>query len=102
VVAQDPAGGSPAQQTSTVTISVAEAASPTPEVVPVPSVIGLPRGAAVAQLRGAGFGVDVSYQAECDVVDPACQYVPGVVWAQSPDAGQMAEVSSVVTIVVSP
>jgi len=102
VVGQDPAGGSPAQQTSTVTISVAEAASPTPEVAPVPSVIGLPRGAAVAQLRGTGFGVDVSYQAECDVVDPACPYVPGVVWAQSPDAGQVTEVGSVVTIVVSP
>jgi len=102
VVAQDPAGGSSAQQASTVTISVAEAASPTPDVVAVPSVIGLARGAAVAQLRGAGFAVDVVYQAECDVVDPTCQYEPGVVWAQSPDAGQDAGVGSVVTIVVNP
>ena len=103
VVAQDPGGGEAAQQTTTVTISVAEAVSPTPQITTVPGVIGLPRGAAVAQLQGAGFRVDVSYAAECDpAVDPACQYRPGVVWAQSPGAGQAAEIGSPVTIVVNP
>jgi penicillin-binding protein 1A len=102
VVAQSPGGGEMAQQTSTVTISVAEAPSPTPEVAVVPSVVGLPRTVAVAQLRGSGFRVDVSYNEECHPADPTCEYRPGVVWAQSPAAGEQAEVGSTVTIVVNP
>ncbi len=102
VVAQDPDGGSSAQQTSTVTIQVAEAASPTPEIAIVPNVIGSTRGSASAQLRNAGFRVTISYQQECDPNDADCDYRSGVVWAQSPAAGAQAEVGSTVTIVVNP
>ena len=102
VVGQDPDGGESAQQTSTVTISVTEAPSPEPELVPVPDVVGLPRGAAVAQLQSAGFRVEVSYTPKCDVTDPTCQYRPAVVWAQSPAGGEDAEAGSRVTIVVNP
>ncbi len=102
VVAQDPDGGTQAQMTSTVTISVVEAASPTPELATVPSVIGSVRAAATAALHGAGFRVTVSYDRECDPVDPSCDYRADVVWSQSPSGGTPAELGSTVTIVVNP
>ncbi len=102
VVAQDPDGGASALQTSTVTISVAEATSPVPEVAVVPDVTGSSEGSAAARLRRAGFEVAVSYQAECDASDPTCVYRQGVVWAQSPAAGSEAELGTTVTIVVNP
>lgn len=98
VVAQDPDGGSRAQQTSTVTISVSEQ----PEVATVPDVIGLAEGAASARLRNAGFRVTISYQERCDPGSPECDYQPGIVWKQTPKGGAKAEVGSTVTIVVSP
>ncbi|OFW78066.1 MAG: hypothetical protein A2Z48_01715 [Actinobacteria bacterium RBG_19FT_COMBO_70_19] len=102
VVAQDPDGGERALQTSTVTISVAEEASPTPDLATVPDVIGASEGSASAQLRNAGFRVTVSYQRECDPEAPECDYRQGVVWAQSPGGGAQAEIGSTVTIVVNP
>jgi 1A family penicillin-binding protein len=102
VVAQDPGAGERAQQTSTVTITVAQAASPTPETAIVPSVVGSPEGAATAQLQAAGFRVASSYQQECDPADPACDYRSGVVWAQSPSGGRSADIGSTVTIIVNP
>ncbi len=102
VVAQEPDAGTQAQQTSTVTISVAEEASPTPELASVPDVIGASPDPATAQLHDAGFRVAVAYEEACDPSDPDCDYGPGVVWAQSPGGGSIAEVGSTVTIVVNP
>lgn len=102
VVAQDPAPGERALQTSTVTISVAEATSPTPRIATVPNVLGSPEGAASAALRKEGFRVAVSYQQECDPNAPDCDYRAGIVWAQSPAGGTRAETGSTVTIVVNP
>lgn len=102
VVAQDPSGGEKALQTSTVTIQVAEAASPTPQLQVVPNVLGSTEGAASAALRKAGFRVAVSYQQECDPSDPECEYRAGIVWAQSPAGGKRAEPGSTVTLVVNP
>lgn len=102
VVAQDPAAGERALQTSTVTISVSEPASPTPQLTTVPDVIGSPEGAASAAIRKAGLRAAVSYQQECDPQAPDCDYRPGIVWAQSPAGGTRIEVGSTVTIVVNP
>jgi penicillin-binding protein 1A len=101
VIRQDPLGGTSAQQTSTVTIVVAEAPQP-PETVAVPNVVGAPRGAAVVALKNAGFAVAVSLQPECDPADPSCDYRKGIVWQQSPPGGNQAEPGSTVTIVVNP
>ena len=98
VVAQDPDGGSRAQQTSTVTISVSEQ----PEVASVPDVIGLAEGAASTRLRNAGFRVAISYEQECDPGSPECDYRTGTVWKQSPRGGTKAEVGSTVTLSVNP
>jgi hypothetical protein len=102
VVAQDPDGGTQAQMTSTVTISVVEEPSPTPELATVPSVIGSVSAAATAALHNAGFRVTVSFEQECDPADPECGYRAGVVWSQTPSGGTSAEVGSTVTIVVNP
>jgi len=101
VVTQDPSAGEMVQQTSTITISVVEAA-PTPSTVTVPNVIGLTRGSATAVLKNVGFHVTVAVQAECDSTDPACDARKGIVWSQSPGAGAEATSGSTVTIVVNP
>jgi penicillin-binding protein 1A len=98
VIAQDPAAGQQALQTSTVTITVSERV----HTAPVPSVIGMTRAAAKATLRGAGFGVVVQSQQQCDPADPGCVYQKGFVWAQSPSAGAKVPVGTAVTIVVNP
>ncbi|HKN81580.1 MAG TPA: PASTA domain-containing protein, partial [Actinomycetota bacterium] len=105
VIAQDPGGGSRLIQTGTVTITVAKGApepSPAPDLAPVPNVVGMQRGAAEAAIRQAGFVASVSDAEECDPDDPACDYRPGVVWSQSPDAGAQQEQGSTVTIFVNP
>jgi penicillin-binding protein 1A len=107
VIAQDPEPGERLIQTGTVTITVSAGEGepeppPPPEVVTVPNVVGMTQGAATAALRGAGFEVAVSFEQQCDPSDPACDYRPGIVWAQSPDGGSEAEAGSTVTIVVNP
>jgi hypothetical protein len=99
VLAQDPAAGSLLVQTGTVTITVARG-SPEPELVDVPSVIGMGQAAATATLQDAGFQVAVVTDPECDPADPGCQYLPGVVWAQEPSGS--AEAGATVTIYVNP
>jgi len=76
--------------------------SPAPDLAPVPNVVGMQRGAAEAAIRQAGFVASVSDAEECDPDDPACDYRPGVVWSQSPDAGAQQEQGSTVTIFVNP
>lgn len=68
----------------------------------MPNVLGLQRGAAASALRAAGFEVAVSYEAECDRLDPVCGYQRGKVWQESPDGGSTLAVGSTVTIVVNP
>jgi beta-lactam-binding protein with PASTA domain len=92
-------------QNGTVTITVAEGApepSPAPDLASVPTVVGMQRGAAEAAIQQAGFAASVSYAKECDPDDPSCDYRPGIVWSQSPDAGAQREQGSTVTIVVNP
>jgi membrane peptidoglycan carboxypeptidase len=99
VIDQEPRGGSSLVQTGTVTITVARG-DPEPELVDVPQVVGMGEAAAAATLRNAGFRVVVVREQECDPADPSCDYVPGVVWSQSP-SGQ-AEPGATITIVVNP
>jgi eukaryotic-like serine/threonine-protein kinase len=101
VIAQDPGGGSRLIQTGTVTITVAKGKPPR-ELATVPNVVGMQRGAAETALAQAGFGASVSFAQECDPDDQACDYRPGVVWSQSPDAGAQREQGSTVTIFVNP
>jgi penicillin-binding protein 1A len=104
VIAQDPGGGSRLILTGTVTITVARGApepSPAPDLAPAPNVVGMPRGAAEAEIRQAGFVASVS-TGECDPDDPSCDDRPGVVWSQSPDAGAQRERGSTITIFVNP
>ena len=98
VIAQDPAAGEQALQTSTVTITVSEG----PRLVPVPDVIGRPEGAARAELERAGFQVVAIVEAACDPEAPDCDHRPGVVWWQSPAGGEQARPGSTVTIRVNP
>ncbi|HKZ75111.1 MAG TPA: PASTA domain-containing protein, partial [Actinomycetota bacterium] len=100
VIAQDPAAGQRALQTSTVTITVAEREEPSTPTVP--NVTGMTEGAATSTLRAAGFEVSVQHEPQCDEADPACDYQKGIVWAQTPAAGTTAEAGSTVTILVNP
>ena len=100
VIAQDPAAGQRALQTSTVTITVAEREEPSTPTVP--NVTGMTEGAATSTLRNAGFDVSVQHEPQCDEADPACDYQKGIVWAQTPAAGTTAEAGSTVTILVNP
>lgn len=104
VIAQDPPGGSRLVQTGTVTITLASAATPSPEPVSatVPNVTGLPRGDAIALLRQAGFRVSVSSQQECDPAVEGCEYRQGIAWSQTPSGGVQADEGATVTIVVNP
>jgi len=97
VIAQDPQAGQRALQTSTVTITVSQKVS----TATVPNVLEMTEGAARALLREAGFEASV-LEKECDLVQPACAHQKGVVWAQSPPAGDKLPVGSTVTISVNP
>jgi penicillin-binding protein 1A len=99
VIDQQPGGGTRLIQTGTVTITVARG-SPEPELVDVPTVVGMGQAAATSALRAAGFRVSVVREQECDPADPGCDYLPGIVWSQSPTG--TAEPGSIVTIVVNP
>jgi hypothetical protein len=99
VIDQEPRGGSSLIQTGTVTITVARG-EPQPELVDVPNVVGMGQAAATSALRGAGFQVAVVREPECDPANPGCEYLPGVVWSQSPTG--RAESGSTVTILVNP
>jgi serine/threonine-protein kinase len=97
VIAQDPQAGQLALQTSTVTITVSQKVS----TATVPNVLEMTEEAARALLRDAGFEASV-LEKECDLLEPACAHQTGVVWAQSPSAGDKLPVGSTVTISVNP
>jgi penicillin-binding protein 1A len=97
VIAQDPQAGQRALQTSTVTITVSKKVS----TATVPNVLGMTEGAARALLQEAGFEASV-LEEECDLDESACAHQKGVVWAQSPSAGDKLPIGSTVTISVNP
>jgi penicillin-binding protein 1A len=99
VVGQNPSGGERAEQTSTVTITVAGRGAGT---ATVPDVVGSTRREAVATLSDAGFDVTVVRDQECSPSSLSCDYKKDVVWSQSPQADDEAEPGSTVTIVVNP
>ena len=58
------------------------------------------QAAATSTLRGAGFEVTVVREPSCYPADPGCEYLPGLVWSQSPTG--RAEPGTTVTILVNP
>ncbi|MCU0268359.1 MAG: Stk1 family PASTA domain-containing Ser/Thr kinase [Acidimicrobiales bacterium] len=90
VFAQDPPGGSTADEGSVVTISVSAGLGDTE----VPDVIGQAEASARSLLENSGFVVETRQQAD-DVVPK------GTVISQNPNPGEMYEKGSKVTIVVS-
>jgi penicillin-binding protein 1A len=99
VIGQDPSGGDRALQASRVRITVAGSGANTAGVT---DVVGMTEDQATTALANAGFEVAVEKDRECRPSKPSCDYRPGVVWSQSPDAGTEADVGSTVTIVVNP
>jgi beta-lactam-binding protein with PASTA domain/tRNA A-37 threonylcarbamoyl transferase component Bud32 len=89
VIRQDPRPGVRAVKGSTVTLSVSKGQ----ELAVVPSVVGFDRPSAEAQLREAGFQVDV--------VRVFSDSDPGIVVDQSPSGGEEAAKGSTVRIDVS-
>jgi eukaryotic-like serine/threonine-protein kinase len=89
-VGTDPPEGSEVDEGDTVVLRV----SGGPGEATVPNVVGDEEASATAELRRAGFGVDVRQEASTDVDE-------GLVISQSPEARTQAEVGSPVTIVVS-
>jgi beta-lactam-binding protein with PASTA domain/tRNA A-37 threonylcarbamoyl transferase component Bud32 len=90
VIRTDPAGGTEVDQGTTVTVVVSSGR----EMVRVPDVTGRTESAATAELRNAGFQVQVQ---TTEVLTPT---EDGTVVRQSPAGGTSAEKGSAVTITV--
>ena len=104
VIGQDPRGGQKAPAGSTVVLVVSttdrseQGRDDDPDTSTVPDVLGYTRGAAEAELKNAGFSIDVIYERESG---------PGRkkkdrVWKQNPAGGTEAKQGSRVTIWVNP
>jgi serine/threonine-protein kinase len=108
VIAQSPGGGQKALQGSTVTVTIStrhatgdEGTNTTDEnSATVPSVLGLTRAEAEANLRSAGFDPRTVTQAESS--PGQAKKRAGRVWKQDPGSGSTAPRGSVVTIYVNP
>lgn len=87
VIASEPPGGTPVPLNSAVDIVVSKGGAT------VPNVVGLAQADAEAQLRAAGFGVQVEY-----TLDPSRV---GTVLEQNPPGGTTAQETSTVTITVA-
>ena len=92
---QVPAAGQIVPGGSTITLEIAVE----PELLPVPSVIGLTEAEARQQIAAAGYGVGVELEADPDGGDSP---TPGVVWAQDPEGGTLEDDVLIVTIRVNP
>jgi beta-lactam-binding protein with PASTA domain/predicted Ser/Thr protein kinase len=90
VLSQDPAGGTEAEEGSTVTLTVARA----PEEGEVPDVVGETDSDAIRILQDAGFDVAT------ERVDVETLEEDGVVLEQDPPGDRTADLDSVVTIVI--
>jgi membrane peptidoglycan carboxypeptidase len=93
VVAQSPAAGSPVPKGSRVELQVSKGGPGGPNALAVPAVTGMRANRAAGVLRGAGFGVRVSYL-------PGGGGQAGRVVAQSPAAGAQVPKGTTVTLVV--
>jgi penicillin-binding protein 1A len=91
VVGQSPAGGSTAVAGGQVVITISDGTAPASTV---PDVVGLSARRASATLSGAGFQVDVQYQATGD------RKLDGTVGSQAPGAGAVLPRGSTVAILV--
>ena len=104
VIGQDPRGGQKAPAGSTVILVVSttdrseQGRDDDPDTSTVPDVLGYTRGAAEAELKNAGFKVEVVYQEESG----RGRKKKDRVWKQSPAGGTEAEQGSTVTIWVNP
>ncbi len=90
VLAEAPAGGTPAALGSTVVLTLAKA----PDMVALPSVVGMDATDAAGQLGAAGFKVTTSDQAVTDESQDA------QVLSQNPKAGTKVKKGATVTLVV--
>ncbi|HEX2426041.1 MAG TPA: PBP1A family penicillin-binding protein [Actinomycetota bacterium] len=99
VIGQDPSGGERAQQTSTVTITISGTDRTT---TGVPDVVGMTLDRATTALANAGFEVSVTKDRQCNRADTGCDYRKGVVWSQSPAAGNDATTGTTVVVTVNP
>jgi len=91
VVGQSPSGGASAVAGSQVVIRVSNGKAPTAKV---PNVVGLTAGSASAQLKNAGYMVQVKFQKTED------KKLDGRVAAQAPGSGVRLEKGATVAIVV--
>jgi penicillin-binding protein 1A len=91
VVGQSPSGGASAVAGSQVVIRVSNEKAPTAKV---PNVVGLTAGSASAQLKNAGYMVQVKFQKTED------KKLDGRVAAQAPGPGVRLEKGATVAIVV--
>jgi penicillin-binding protein 1A len=84
--------------------SASPCASPTGPVVPaiVPDLIGSSRDAALAELQRDGFGAVALVRSQCSGNAKGCHATRGVVWRQSPVAGETLDPGSTVTVWVNP
>ena len=98
VADQDPAGGTKVPAGSTVTLYIASEG--VEETATVPDVLGQTRSDAEAELRAAGFEVNVIVERDSNR-GQAKKYA-GRVWKQAPGAGTELEKGDTVTIWVNP
>jgi eukaryotic-like serine/threonine-protein kinase len=92
VLRQTPAGGTSARRGSSVALDVSQGPAQTTRAIP--DVVGLPRADAVAELRDAGFRVQVFTEPTPDEAED------GLVVRQEPGAGRRAARGSAVTLYV--
>ena len=106
VIGQDPRGGQKVPRGSTVILVVAttdrseQGRDDDPDTSTVPDVLGYTRGQAEAELKNAGFKVEIVYEEESS--RKQARRNRGRVWKQSPAGGTEAERGSTVTIWVNP
>jgi beta-lactam-binding protein with PASTA domain len=93
---QVPASESVVPGGSTITVEIAIE----PEILPVPSVIGLTEAEAKQVITSAGFGVTVELIENPAVTDDP--HPVGIVWSQDPPADTEGEEVLIVTITVNP
>ncbi len=91
VLEQDPEEGAEVEEGSLVALVVSSG----PEQVEVPDVVDDPVEDAVEELEGDGFEVSRTD------APPSSEVLPGIVTAQSPDGGTLADPGSTVEITVS-
>ncbi|HJR19880.1 MAG TPA: PASTA domain-containing protein, partial [Actinomycetota bacterium] len=91
VIDQEPEGGFRGTAGQKVNLQVSRG----PEIVPVPTVIGMSEADARAELTQAGFLVNVVRSSE-----GTCAFAPGEVCDQDPDGGDPLEKGKTVTITV--